>query len=79
MKVYIMKVEICTYNRVIVQLTLTLTYKPVSMYVLDAVRLSGISKGKKKLGVTFNFDKQDVIDFTKFSKMTMCRASEANS
>ena len=23
---------------------------------------------------TFNFDKQDVIDFTKFSKMTMCRA-----
>ena len=48
-------------------------------YVLDAVGLSGISKGKQKLGVTFNFDKQDVIDFTKFSKMIMCRASEANS
>ena len=31
------------------------------------------------VGVTFNFDKQDVIDLTKFSKMTMCRASEANS
>ena len=43
------------------------------------VGLSGISKGKLKLGVTFNFDKQDVIDITKFSKMTMCRASEANS
>ena len=36
-------------------------------YLLDAVGLSGISKGKQKLGVTFNFDKQDVIDFTKFS------------
>ena len=48
-------------------------------YLLDAVGSSGISKGKQKLGVTFNFDKQDVIDFTKFSKMTMCRVSEANS
>ena len=48
-------------------------------YVVDAVRSSGILKGKQKLGVTFNFDKQDVIDFMKFSKMTMCRASEANS
>ena len=66
MKVYIMKAEICTYNRVSVQLTLTLTYKPVSMYVLDVVRSSGISKRKKKLVVTFNFDKQDVVDFTKF-------------
>ena len=28
---------------------------------------------------TLSFDKQDVIDFTKISKMTMCRASEANS
>ena len=66
MKVYIMKVEICTYNRVSIQLTLTLTYKPVSMYVLDSVWSSGISKGKKNLGVTFNFDKQDVVDFMKF-------------
>jgi hypothetical protein len=47
--------------------------------VLDAVTSSGILKAKQKLGVTFNFDKQDVIDLTKFSKMTMCRASEANS
>ena len=46
---------------------------------LDAVGWSGILKAKQKLGVTFNFNKQDVIDFTKFSKMTMCRASEANS
>ena len=36
-------------------------------------------ESKQKLGVTFNFDKQDVIDFMKFSKMTMCRASEANT
>ena len=35
--------------------------------------------GKQKIGVTCNLDKHDVIDFTKFSKMTMCRASEANS
>ena len=48
-------------------------------YVLDVVTLSGILKAKQKLGVTFNFDKQDVIDLMKISKMTMCRASEANS
>ena len=48
-------------------------------YILDAVTSSGILKAKQKLGVTFNFDKQDVIDLTKISKMTMCRASEANS
>ena len=47
--------------------------------ILDAVRSSGILKEKQKLGVTFNFDKQDIIDLMKFSKMTMCRASEANS
>ena len=46
---------------------------------LVAVGSSGILKVKQKLGVTFNFDKQDVIDLTKISKMTMCRASEANS
>ena len=32
-------------------------------YVLVAVGSSGIFIGKQKLGVTFNFDKQDVIDF----------------
>ena len=48
-------------------------------YIIDAVGSSGILKVKQKLGVTFNVNKQDVIDFTKFSKMTMCRASEANS
>ena len=36
-------------------------------YSLDAVGLSGILKGKQNLGVTFNFNKQDIIDFTKFS------------
>ena len=49
------------------------------MYILVAVGLLGILKANQKLGVTFNFDKQDVIDFTKFSKMITCRASEANS
>ena len=48
-------------------------------YSIDVVTSSGILKAKQKLGVTFNFDKQDVIDLTKISKMTMCRASEANS
>ena len=48
-------------------------------YVLVAVGSSRILFGKQKLGVTFNSDKQDVIDFTKISKMTMCRASEVNS
>ena len=51
----------------------------LQMYRIDKVRSSRILEAKQKLGVTFNFDKQDVIDFTKFSKMTMCRASEANS
>ena len=46
---------------------------------LVAVGSSGILKAKHKLGVTFNFNKQDIIDLKKFSKMTMCRASEANS
>ena len=51
----------------------------ICTYPIDAVGLSAILKGKQNLGVTFNFDKQDFIDFTKISKMTMCRASEANS
>ena len=46
---------------------------------LHAVGSSVILKAKEKLCVTFNFGKHDVIDFMKFSKMTMCRASEANS
>ena len=40
-------------------------------YILDAIGLSGILKGKQKLGVTFNSDKLGGIDFTKFSKLTM--------
>ena len=43
----------------------------LSSYLLVAVGSSGILKAKQKLGVTFNFDKQDDIDFTKFLKMTM--------
>ena len=35
--------------------------------LLDAVTSSGILKAKQKLGATFNFDKQEVIDFTCYS------------
>ena len=41
-------------------------------YLLVAVGSSGILKGKQTLGVTFNSDKLGGIDFTKFSKLTMC-------
>ena len=43
-------------------------------YLLDAITSSGILKAKQKLGVTFNSDKLDGIDFTKFSKLSMCSA-----
>ena len=46
----------------------------IGRYILVAVGLSGILKGKQKLGVTFNSDKLGGIDFTKFSKLTMCSA-----
>ena len=45
-------------------------------YVLVAVTSSGILKGKQKLGITFNSDKLGGIDFTKFSKLTMCSVLE---
>ena len=54
---------------------LPLKLKEEKMYILDAVTLSGILNAKQKVGVTFNF----VIDLTKFSKMTISRASETNS
>ena len=38
------------------------------------VASSGILKAKQKLGVTFNSDKLGGIDFTKFSKLSMCSA-----
>ena len=46
----------------------------VQEYILDAVTSSGILKAKQKLGVTFNSDKLGGIDFTKFSKLSMCSA-----
>ena len=52
---------------------------PLFYYLVDAATSSGILKAKQKLGVSFNFDKQDVINLTEISKMTMCRASEENS
>ena len=43
-------------------------------YLIVAVGSSGILKGKQKLGVTFDFDKLGGIDFTNFSKLSMCSA-----
>ena len=57
------------YSRISVHCTV-----PPTHYMLDAVGSSGILKGKQKLGVTFNSDKLGGIDFTKFSKLTMCSA-----
>ena len=57
----------CTFDR----LTLPI---PVPLSILVAVKSSGILKAKQKLGVTFNSDKLGGIDFTKFSKLTMCSA-----
>ena len=45
-------------------------------YIVIGVGSSGILKGKQKLGVTFDSDKLGGIDFTKFSKLTMCSALE---
>ena len=43
-------------------------------YIIDAATLSGILKAMQKLGVTFNSDKLGGIDFTNFSKLSMCSA-----
>ena len=43
-------------------------------YRVDAVTSSGILKAKQKLGVTFHSDKLGGIDFTNFSKLSMCSA-----
>ena len=45
-----------------------------SKYLVDAAMSSGILKAKQKLGVTYNSDKLGGIDFTKFSKLSMCSA-----
>ena len=43
-------------------------------YIVVTARSSGILKAKQKLGVTFNSDKLGGIDFTNFSKLSMCSA-----
>ena len=48
--------------------------KNIYIYILDAATSSGILKANQKLGVTFNSDKLGSIDFTKFSKLSMCSA-----
>ena len=67
---------ICTtrYSHSLLNDVTLLTRDNKYTYTLVAVRLSGILKGKQKLGVTFNSDKLGGIDFTKFSKLTMCSA-----
>jgi hypothetical protein len=40
--------------------------------ILVVVGSLGILKGKQKLGVTFESNMLGGIDFTKFSKLTMC-------
>ena len=45
--------------------------------LIVAVGSSGILKEKQKLGVIINSEKLGGIHFTKFSKLTMCRTSEA--
>ena len=49
-----------------------------SMLTLIVITLSGIAFRKQKLCVTLKY-KQDKIDFTTFSKLTMCRASESEA
>ena len=49
-------------------------YLKLGGYLIDAATSSGILKAKQKLGVTFNYDKLGGIDFTKFSKLSMCSA-----
>ena len=44
------------------------------VFIIIAVTSSGILKAKQKLGIAFNSDKLGGIDFTKFSKLTMCSA-----
>ena len=46
----------------------------INDYSIVTARSSGILKAKQKLGVTFNSDKLGGIDFTKFSKLSMCSA-----
>ena len=41
--------------------------------------IMAIFKGKENLGVTINSNKLGVIDFTKFSKLTMCSAKVGGS
>ena len=46
----------------------------VTQYIIVTARSSLFLIGKQKLGVTFNSDKLGGIDFTKFSKLSMCSA-----
>ena len=49
----------------------------ISPIMIDDVRLSSLLLWKQKSAALFDFDKQDVIDFTKISKQTSSGASEA--
>ena len=43
-------------------------------FLLVTATSTGILKAKQKLGITFNSNKLGGIDFTKFSKLSMCSA-----
>ena len=67
------KYEKCILKALILHVnTLLNLISPI--YLIVAVGSSGILKGMQKLGVTFNSDKLGGIDFTQFSKLTMCSA-----
>ena len=55
------------------------TYMYVCIYVLDAITSLGIVFGKLKLGRTFDFDKQDAIDYKKFSNPIPCAGAQKQS
>ena len=68
MKIILRKIQVALYN----ENDFLVLFDTSALCLLVAVGSSGILKAKQKLGVTFNSDKQDVIDFKKFSKLKMC-------
>ena len=80
---YLLQNQTNFYRKIVINTTLFLIksgkcYENITveknLYILDAARSAGILKAKQNLGVTFNSDKLGSIDFTKFSKLSMCSA-----
>ena len=51
------------------------TLLKVSVYFLVTVTSSGILFAKQQVGLTFNFDKQEIIEFIKFIKVVADQSS----